>query len=406
MGAGRHDDGVISSHAVSPLLVALLLATAGCASARPETSPPAPPNSDQRCVPVGRWVDPGSGTSLTTAEFIPGVARQRVVLLGEAHDNLEHHAWQLQTLAALSAARDEIAVGFEMLPRRVQKPLDRWIGGELDEQAFLEGVDWGRSWSLPAELYLPIFRFARLNRFPAVALNVDRRLIERVGDVGWAAVPVDEREGLSDPAPASDAYRAWLADVYGDHAPKDDTPLDPTALDRFTDAQLVWDRAFAEGIAAALERHPDALVVGIIGGGHVQHRWGVPHQLAALGIDDVAVLLPWDDGADCSKLTADLADAVFGVEDTGARVANPPRLGVLLSTAERGVKVAHVAPASVAAAAGIADGDVILEAAGTAVAAPADLREIVARQAPGTWLPLRIARGNEEVEIVARFPAP
>jgi uncharacterized iron-regulated protein len=406
MEAGRHDGEVIPLRAASLLLFALLLSPAGCASARPEASPAPPPTSGQPCVPIGRWVEPGSGARLTTAEFVPGVAQKRVVLLGEAHDNLEHHAWQLQTLAALSAARDEIVVAFEMLPRRVQQPLDDWIAGELDEQAFLEGVDWGRSWSLPAELYLPLFRFARLNRFPAVALNVDRRLIERVGDVGWAVVPVDEREGLTDPAPASDAYRAWLADVYGDHAPKDSAPLDPTALDRFTDAQLVWDRAFAEGIAAALERHPHALVVGIIGGGHVQHRWGVPHQLAALGIDDVAVLLPWDDGADCSKLTADLADAVFGVEDTGASVANPPRLGVLLTTAERGVKVAHVAPASIAAAAGIADGDVILEAAGTRVAAPADLQEIVTRQAPGTWLPLRIARGDAEVEVVARFPVP
>lgn len=388
------------------LLVLPLVALLGCASARPD-EPVAPATATTgACVPPGRWVDPGAGRTLTTKDILPRLAAARVVLLGEAHDNRAHHDWQLQTLAALAGARSAIVVAFEMLPRRVQPGLDAWIAGELDERAFLEAVDWGRSWSLPAELYLPLFRFARANRLPAVALNVDRDLVARVGDAGWAAVPAGEREGIGDPAPPSAAYRAWLAEVYGDHAPDDGAPLDPTALGRFTDAQLLWDRAFAEGIAAALERRPDALVVGIIGGGHLQHRWGVPHQLAALGIDDVVTLLPWDEGADCSKLTADLADAVFGVEDTGAAVAERPRLGVLLASAERGVKVAHVVPASVAAAAGLVDGDVILEAAGVAVATPAEMQEIVGRQAPGTWLPLRIARGDAESEIVARFPAP
>ncbi len=395
-------NGPVTNRALACFALFLLLSTA-CGV--PRTAIPIPAGADpgDACVPRGRWLEPASGAIATTSSLLPRIAKNRVVLLGEAHDHLEHHAWQLQTLAALGALHNDLVIGFEMLPRQTRADLDRWVAGDLDEAAFLDAVDWHHAWSLPADLYLPLFRFARLNRFPAIPLNVDRSLVTRVGDVGWDAVPRDEREGIGDPAPPSEEYRQWLTDVYNDHV-DEESPIDPTGIDRFTDAQLLWDRAFAEGIATALEQHPGAIVVGILGGGHVQHRWGVPHQLAALGIDDVAVLLPWDEGADCEKLTPDLADAVFGITDFGTTVARGTPLGVLLAEDERGVRVLAVSPASVAAEAGLEEGDIIHTAAGRGVESGADLQEIVQRQAPGTLLPLRVFRGDETLEVLARFP--
>jgi S1-C subfamily serine protease len=98
-----------------------------------------------------------------------------------------------------------------------------------------------------------------------------------------------------------------------------------------------------------------------------------------------------------------LADAVFGVPVMGTERARPI-LGVQIEPVEGGVAVRRVSPESVAAAAGIRDGDVIIAAAGFAVQTPGDLQDIVARQAPGTWLPLCVRRGAQEIEIVARFP--
>jgi len=34
-----------------------------------------------------------------------------------------------------------------------------------------------------------------------------------------------------------------------------------------------------------------------------------------------------------------------------------------------------------------------------------DVIEAVQRQAPGTWLPLRVTRDNETIEIIAKFSA-
>ena len=74
-----------------------------------------------------------------------------------------------------------MVIGFEMFPRRVQPALDRWVAGELTEAEFLQQAEWGKVWSMPAELYLPLFHFARMNRIPMLALNIDaERFIERL----------------------------------------------------------------------------------------------------------------------------------------------------------------------------------------------------------------------------------
>jgi uncharacterized iron-regulated protein len=78
-------------------------------------------------------------------------------------------------------------------------------------------------------------------------------------------------------------------------------------------AQQTWDRAFACGIADSLKAHPDRLVVGVIGRGHVEFSYGTPYQLKDLGVRDVGVLLPHD--LSFAKPSAGLADGVFMLDD-------------------------------------------------------------------------------------------
>ena len=78
---------------------------------------------------------------------------------------------------------------------------------------------------------------------------------------------------------------------------------------------------------------------------------------------------------------------------------------MVVSKAETGVKIDEVTAQSVAEATSLQAGDVIETAAGVAVRRPADLIAIVQRQAPGTWLPLSVRRGEASLEMVARFPA-
>jgi hypothetical protein len=42
--------------------------------------------------------------------------------------------------------------------------------------------------------------------------------------------------------------------------------------------------------------------------------------------------------------------------------------------------------------------------AGLPVKQTSEVSETVQRQAPGTWLPLKVRRGDETVETIAKFP--
>ncbi|MCU0975985.1 MAG: ChaN family lipoprotein [Steroidobacteraceae bacterium] len=394
------------SPAAGAFAAALLIARAAGAGepAAPEAGDPV------ACVPVARWAVPAAGTASAVAgETVLGLAAgARVVLLGETHESAEHHRWQLQVLAALHARRPDLVIALEMFPRRVQAALDRWVAGETDEATFLTEADWRRVWSFNPSLYLPIFHFARMNRVPMAAVNVERSLTGAVAERGFAAVPAEEREGVDEPAPAADGYLDLLFDSWREHLPPGEAASpgrDDERFRRFVEAQLTWDRAMALGIRDALARHPQALVVGLMGSGHVADGFGVPWQLKALGLEPPVSLLPWDADADCARLVAGHADAVFGV-DPPPRPPAPPRvrLGVTLEAAPAGVRIATVAEDSVAAAAKLRVGDVIVEAGGTKVATPGQLAEAIARQAPGSWLPIRVERGWRTLTRVAKFP--
>ncbi len=366
------------------------------------------PAAHAECVPVAAWVAPG-GDRLAARDVLSRAARASVVLLGESHDSAEHHRWQLQTLAALHALRPDLVLGFEAFPRRVQPALERWVAGELSEQAFLAQTDWRSVWRVDAQLYLPLFHFARMHRIPMLALNVEQSLIREITRKGYDAVPAERREGVGRPAPASEAYIDWLLPVWGEHERPGGKPArlerDDPDFRRFVESQTLWDRAMAEALAAAARRPGAPLVIGIMGRGHVAHGYGVPHQLKALGIANPATLLPWDRGADCNNLVAGLADAVFGLaEPADARAQARPRLGVYLEAASEGVRILKVEKGSPAEAAGVRDGDLLSEIAGVTPKQVGDVVEVVQRQAPGTWLPLTVRRGAATLQLIAKFP--
>ena len=366
------------------------------------------------CPNPGRWAVPSTrGPQLRdTVAVFADLAKRSVVMLGESHDNAEHHLWQLHTIAALHAARPDLVVGFEAFPRRVQKTLDAWVEGELSEEEFLRRTDWSRVWGIEAQLYMPLFHFARMHRVPMIALNVERRLVANVRDRGWAGIPPSEREGVSDPAPAPPGYRETLYQSYVEHlsaeAPGRSRARpdysDPDFL-RFVESQQVWDRAMAQAIATRLQTSAPPQVVAVIGSGHLRDGHGVPHQLRDLGIANAAVLLPWDESEDCGSLTPGLADAVFAISAKAAQAAERPRLGVMLDDSGEGVVIREVVKNSIAEQAGVRVGDVVLIVAGLPVRGAADVIDAVRRQAPGTWLPMTVMRGSESLDLVARFPA-
>lgn len=384
---------------MSKLLVVVLAVAASLAAAAGAARAPSAPS----CLNPGQWYTPAGERTVAIAQptLLKTLAGQRVVLLGEHHDDADHHRWQLQVIAALHAQQPNLVIGMEMLPRSAQPVLDRWVAGELTESELLTRTDWSRVWGFEPGMYLPILHFARLNRIPVVAVNVDRSVVSEIASKGLAAVPVERREGVGSPAPARQAYRDRLDQVFKQHG----TGGNHAAFDRFVEAQLFWDRAFAEALAGAAKRPGEPLVVGIMGSGHLAHGDGVPRQLAELGFPRSAVLLPVESGTPCRDLPGGMAQAVFALAPVpAAKTAAKPLLGVRLEPGSDGVRIADVTAGSVAEKAGLRAGDVLREVASRPVKESRDVIAAVARQAPGTWLPVTVARDGGQIDLIAKFP--
>lgn len=407
MSYSRHHP--CQAFAVLPLVfsLALLLVPGPVQAAGQDAAGPA-------CVAAGQWQSPADGSRIRQEVLLDEMAARPVVLLGEAHTSAEHHRWQLHTLAALYARNPNMVLGFEAFPRAVQPVLDRWIRGELAEKKFLELSRWYDVWRYDPDLYMPLFHFARMHRIPMRALNVERDLIRNVSQNGWAAMDSAKREGVGDPLAPSTAYRESLKKVFGLHGDENES-TEPTQIDEkrfasFVEIQTIWDRAMAEAIANVRTAGGKPLVVSIVGRGHVEYGFGISHQLSDLGINNAAVLLPWDKGLPCEQLKTSaglaVADAVFGV-DAPQNPSGPahPMLGVQIENTDKGVRVIRVVDASLAAAAGIEGGDLIVHAAGVKVSKTIELVTTIKAMSPGTWLPLGILRDGKALDIIAKFPS-
>jgi len=376
-----------------------------------------------QCVLEGQWVS-NNGVSHDPSAITHVLSQTKVVLLGEDHDNPEHHRWQLQTMSAIYGVEPNMALGFEAFPRSTQKILDQWVAGDLSEKDFLEAVDWNKIWRFNKDDYMPMFHFARMNRIPMYALNVDRELVAKVSAKGWDNIPEKEREGVSKPAEPTQDYIDVLAQVFSQHMPKhahseegeapeltDDDIKDiatKPSFQRFLQGQLLWDRAMAQIFYEAINKKGYSVIVGVLGAGHIMGNYGVPHQLNAMGLKDIKTLMAWDDTLDCQQLRDGAVDIAFGVAEIDRAEIEAeqerPRLGVYLEHND-GVLITRLVKGSVAETTGILMGDKITNIAGKAVEKVSDVVNAVQATAFGTWLPMTISRDGKALELVAKFPA-
>jgi len=369
--------------------------------------------STNRCVEAGTWYDPVTMAPVSTPQILDRLKDLDVVLLGETHTTNDHHRWQLQVMSQLYAAHSGLVLGFEAFPRSVQPVLDKWVAGDLSEADFLKLSNWETVWKFDAQLYMPLFHFARLNQVPMIALNVDRTFIHKVSKQGWNAIPQNERLGLGKRAAPSKDYLNMLGQIYALHGKdkKAAPTVDDPRFSSFVDVQVTWDQAMAQAIASTLNAKKNSKMIAIVGRGHLEFNYGVPHQLAALGVNKLAVLSPWDIERPCSDLKnkrgQKVADAVFGLSENQDVQPSPgPKLGIMIENDKDGggVRIGDVLEKSIAQTSGLLKGDLLTMAASQPLKTTGDLIAIVKAMAPGTWLPLTLKRGTQTLDIVAHFP--
>lgn len=190
-----------------------------------------------------------------------------VFLLGEAHDNPDHHATQAEAVSEIGPR----ALVFEMLtPAQAEEVRD----DRLDDPAGLaELLAWEDAGWPDFNMYYPIFISARGAEVYGAAVPRDET--RNAMKVGLAAAFGEGAEdyGLTEELPAEQlADRLNLQ--YAAHCGALPTDLLPAMVD----VQRLRDAVMARAVAQAFEETGGPVVV-ITGNGHARRDWGVPAYL-------------------------------------------------------------------------------------------------------------------------------
>lgn len=228
------------------------------------------------------------GQRVVTPEAVAARLKDaRYVLLGEKHDNPDHHAVQAALVRALLASGRRPAVAFEMFTEEQAPALARHLAGAPRDAAGLgEAVDWKRSGWPDFAFYQPIVQAALDAGVPVVAANLAPATARSVarGEPGAVPPELSTRYALDRPlAPAAQArLTAEIRDAHCGHLPA-------TRVDSMVLAQRARDAALADSLVRS-DADGGVLIAGV---GHVRADHGVPLYLTARAPGSViAVVAP------------------------------------------------------------------------------------------------------------------
>jgi uncharacterized iron-regulated protein len=223
---------------------------------------------------VGRIWDARAKAYITEDALYARLFSTDAVLLGEKHDNPDHHRLQAHVLEQLVAKGKRPAVLFEMLDVNQQADVGAFVAAHpSDPDAFGPALGWeARRWPSFA-MYQPIVKAALAAKLPIVAANYPADAARKLAREGLPALSPDEVRRLDLDHPLPDALEASLrTELTESHCGQlPDRYLGPMAL-----AQHARDSQMTERI---LPYVPERGAVVIAGAGHVRRDRGIPYYL-------------------------------------------------------------------------------------------------------------------------------
>ena len=216
------------------------------------------------------------------AVLVEAVAGAPLVLLGEMHDNADHHRFRAVLLPVSKA------LVFEQIRDDQRKDLESFAG--FREQArrlataddLMRFLDWkSTSWSLS---YKPLLQAAIQSRLPILPGDVPKEKIRTAARTGEQAIAADERQRLGlDTALSPAAQDALLGELEASHCGM----MPKSAFTNMAFAQRYRDAHLARALADAAAAHGSAMLFA--GNGHVRKDRGVPWHLERMAPGRAAV---------------------------------------------------------------------------------------------------------------------
>jgi uncharacterized iron-regulated protein len=213
---------------------------------------------------------------MSPEELVTALATKRFMLLGELHDNPDHHRLQAWLVAQVKPT----AVVLEMADVDQAAALEAFQSKPDWQPAALGAtLDWERRGWPKWSTYQPIAEAAKETGATILAGNAEREKVRTVAKGGHDVLDGAEtkRLGLDEPLP-SDAEAALQAEIAASHCGM----LPEKVVPAMASAQRLRDATLADQLLTAAGR--DARVVLITGNGHVRRDRGVPYVLERRGL--------------------------------------------------------------------------------------------------------------------------
>ncbi len=238
---------------------------------------------------LGLIIDLRRDVVLTPAQLVAQLQAYEGLLVGERHDNPDHHALQLWLLRALEGKRPQGSLLLEMLEPDQQVRVDtarRELRERREPPDLAQALGWQKGWDWG--LYGSLVSYALARPYPLLHANLGR---DEIMSIYRSAPPLQGRASAT-----SEVSDALLAQIEISHCGM----LPASQLPAMLAVQQQRDRRMAERMLAAPK--PSMLLAGAF---HVRRDLGVPLHIADLSGERVGVLMLAEVGETVSAAQAD-----------------------------------------------------------------------------------------------------
>ncbi len=324
----------------------------------------------------------------TLNDIIPKIIDNRVIYVGEQHDQFAHHINQLTVIKKCHEAGYKIAVGMEMFQVPYQKALNDYMAGEIDERTFLKESQYFNNWGYDYNLYKPIIDYVKSKGIPLIALNIDKHITNKVSKQGIDSLTAEEKQQIPSAMDLSNGtYRHDLYQVFLLHQKR----FGHQNFDYFLQTQAIWDETMAQTASQFLTDNPDSKLIVLAGNGHVMYKYGIPNRLSQRKPEPFSVIVQ------AQAIDKGIADYILLTQKLKGKKA--PKLGVMIKEKDNQVIIMGVGDNTPAKKARLQVGDVIIQVAAQKIQTLADLKFALFYTEMGNLVTIQLMRNGKKITI-------
>ena len=206
------------------------------------------------------------------AALLAMMGKADVLLLGETHDNPQHHDLQLKLLKARIESGARPALLMEQLDTESQPALDLALADSDPAEALNTAT--GLITFTDRQFYRPFLATAIDNKLPVIAANISSRQLQPVIWNGFAAYDAAALKRMAVEEVWSDSRQTYmLSHIGGAHCGQ----IRDELRAGLTRSQRLRDALMADAAVSSIGRG----IVAIVGSSHARRDIGMPLYLAA-----------------------------------------------------------------------------------------------------------------------------